>query len=244
MNSLPLRIIARLDLKEEYLIKGIFFEGLKKIGKPEEFANKYFLDGVDEILCIDVMASLFNRKVCYNTLKKVSKSTFIPLTGGGGLNNISDVDNCFSNGCDKISINTSSFKKNFFIRDIIDKYGSQALQGSIQAKKIDQDYYAFSEAGRENSFKKVIDHALDLQESGVGELLISSVDKDGAMSSMEWRLLEKLKNKLSIPIIYGGGLASLEDFKKILYYGFLSGVAIGSALHFKKFSISQLKSLL
>lgn len=244
MSSFPLRIIARLDLKEEHLIKGIFFEGLKKIGKPEDFAKKYFLEGVDEILCIDVMASLFNRKVCYDTLMKVSKNTFIPLTAGGGLNNILDVDNCFSNGCDKISINTSSFKNKKFIRDIIDKYGSQALQGSIQAKKIGQDYYAFTEAGRENSYKNILEHALYLQESGVGELLISSVDKDGTMSSMEWRLLEKLKNKLSIPIIYGGGLGSLEDFKKIIYYGFLSGVAIGSAFHYGKISINHLKSLL
>ena len=127
---------------------------------------------------------------------------------------------------------------------IVDKYGSQALQGSIQAKKVDQDYYAFTEAGRENTFKKVLDHALDLQQAGVGELLISAVDNDGAMSSMEWHLLEKLKNKLSIPIIYGGGLTSLGDFKKILNYGFLSGVAIGSALHFKKLSISKLKAIL
>ena len=244
MSSFPFRIIARLDLKEENLIKGIFFEGLKKIGKPEEFAYKYFLDGVDEVLCIDVMASLFNRKVCFNTLNKVSKNIFIPFTAGGGLNNIVDVDKCFANGCDKVSINTSTFNNMTLIRNIVDKYGSQALQGSIQAKKVDQDYYAFTEAGRENTFKKVLDHALDLQQAGVGELLISAVDNDGAMSSMEWHLLEKLKNKLSIPIIYGGGLTSLGDFKKILNYGFLSGVAIGSALHFEKLSISKLKAYL
>ena len=243
-NSFPIRIIARLDLKEEYLIKGIYFEGLKKVGCPVEKSKKYYMEGIDEILCIDVMASLYKRKVDFNTLKNISKNSLIPLTGGGGISNIKDVEKCFYYGCDKITINTKLFNNKKLITQIVDKYGSQALQGSIQAKKINGKFYAFTKAARENSFKLVLDHALELQDLGVGEMLITSADRDGTLKGIDWHLLEKLRHKLEIPLIFCGGLSSLEEFKKILRYDFLSGIAIGSALHSNRLHIKKLKSLL
>ena len=110
MNSFSPRIIARLDLKESYLIKGIYFEGLRKIGDPINFSSKYYEEGVDEIICIDVVASLFERKICFSTIKNISQNCFLPLTVGGGLNNYADVENCFLHGCDKVSINSAFFK--------------------------------------------------------------------------------------------------------------------------------------
>ncbi len=243
-NNFPLRIIARLDLKEEFLIKGIYFEGLKKIGNPENKSKSYYLEGIDEILCIDVMATLFNRKIDLKVLKRISKQVLLPITAGGGIKNIEDVEKCFENGSDKVTLNTELFKNKKLIKNIIDRYGSQALQGSIQSKKIDGQFYAFTHAARENSFKSVLDHALELQDSGVGELLVTSADQDGTLKGLDWHLLEKLKSKLTIPIIFGGGLSSVKDFKKILEYNFLSGIAIGSALHFNILSIKELKSLL
>ena len=161
------------------------------------------------------MATLFNRKIDFKVLKKISKQVLLPITAGGGIKKIEDVEKCFENGSDKVSVNTELFKNKKLIKDIVDRYGSQALQGSIQSKKIDDKFYAFTHAARENSFKNVLDHALELQDSGVGELLITSADKDGTLEGLDWHLLEKLKGKLSIPIIFGGGLSSLNDFKRL-----------------------------
>ena len=116
MINFSTRIIARIDLKESYLIKGIYFEGLKKIGDPIVTSKKYYEQGVDEIICIDVVASLFERKICFDTIKKISQNCFLPLTVGGGLNNYEDVEKCFLNGCDKVSINSAFFKEKSFIK--------------------------------------------------------------------------------------------------------------------------------
>ena len=134
-SSLKPRIIARLDMRGEYLIKGIYYEGLRKLGRPENFANRYYNQGVDELVCIDGVASLFNRKISYEVIKKISKNAFIPLTVGGGLNNLKDVEKCFLAGCDRVTINTGLIKNLKLASQIVKNFGSQALQASIQVKK-------------------------------------------------------------------------------------------------------------
>ena len=235
------RIIARLDLKESYLIKGIYFEGLKKIGNPIATSKKYYEQGVDEIICIDVVASLFERKMCFDTIAKISQNCFLPLTVGGGLNNYEDVEKCFLNGSDKVSINSAFFKEKSFIKKIVNNIGSQALQGSIQSKNIDDKFYAFYEAGRENSYVEVTDHILQLQDQGVGEIVITSVDKDGTLSGMDWKILDKIKNILTVPLIFGGGFSSTKDLERVMDYEFVSGVSIASAFHSDLVSVDSLQ---
>ncbi len=238
--SLGVRKIARLDLKNDKLIKGIYMEGYKVLGDPIDYAVKYYEQGIDELVIIDNVASLFNTKLSLGTIKDISKNVFIPITVGGGIKNISDVDKCFEAGVDRVSINSSLFHDLSLINQVAKKYGSQAIQASIHSKVITKNtWHAFYQAGREKTGKCVVEYVKELESLGAGEILVTSVNNDGTLEGMDIQLMESLANKVSIPLLIGGGYASKADYKMVDYYNF-SGIVIASALHYNKCSISNI----
>ena len=219
--SLGVRKIARLDLKNDKLIKGIYMEGYKVLGDPIDYAVKYYEQGIDELVIIDNVASLFNTKLSLGTIKDISKNVFIPITVGGGIKNISDVDKCFEAGVDRVSINSSLFHDLSLINQVAKKYGSQAIQASIHSKVITKNtWHAFYQAGREKTGKCVVEYVKELESLGAGEILVTSVNNDGTLEGMDIQLMESLANKVSIPLLIGGGYASKADYKMVDYYNF------------------------
>ncbi len=241
--SRSIRIIPRLDIKAPNLIKGIQFEGLRVMGKPHDFAKKYYQEGADELLCIDSVASLYNRNNILEIVKDIANEIFIPLTVGGGLRSVEDVKNALRSGADKVAINTAAVKNPNLLRDIAKDFGNQCVVLSIEAKKISSNKWeVYTDNGREKSNKDVIEWVKEAISYGIGELLITSVDKDGSQKGFDLELLEKICNIADVPIIVSGGMGVLAHFDDLLKYTDADAVAIGSVLHYNKLSISDIKN--
>ena len=242
MNKI--RIIARIDLKNNDVVKGFHLEGWKKIGDPIELAYYYYNNYCDEIIFIDSVASLFSRKKIISIIKELSKSIFVPITIGGGIRSMNDVDDMFQMGADKIALNTVCFENIEIIREISKKYGSQSIVLSVQAKKFENStWYAFKEAARDNTHIEVKDWIKKCEDIGVGELLITSIDNDGCENGLDINLYEEVKKITNLPIIAGGGFGSLNDVAKTKKLN-LSGIAIAKMFHSKKISPFEIKKFL
>lgn len=237
------RIIARLDVKGNRLIKGISFEGVRVIGDPNQAARKYALDGADELIYIDAVASLYGRNSISNILKIASNEIFIPITASGGIRSVSDAKNLLLSGADKIAINTAALKNPKLIKQLVETFGSQCVVISIQARKKygEKRWEAMSEMGREKSKKDVLDWISEVQELGAGEILLTSVDRDGTLSNPDFDLINEASKITKIPLVVSGGLTKSSDIYSVLKSDLISGVALGGCLHYKKQSISLLK---
>jgi cyclase len=239
-----MRIIARLDVKSDFLIKGVRFEGLKKLGEPAEFANKYFTEGIDEIYLADNVASLYGRNQLGPLVERVARNAFVPLTVAGGIRSVSDAELLFELGADKVGINTAAFEKDDLISGIARKFGAQSVVGSIQAKKRNGDWECLAEQGRERTGIDLISRIHRLIELGVGEILVTSVDNDGVLGGFDVTLAEVSTLNSSVPLVIGGGCGSIDDVLEVAKISGLSGVALGSSLHYGRVQVSDLKSAL
>jgi imidazole glycerol-phosphate synthase subunit HisF len=237
-----MRIIVRLDLKGKNLIKSIMYEGVNVIGPLEKFAKKYYLDGADELIYIDTVASLYERIQILDIIKKSTNDIFIPITVGGGIKNIQQVKDIFNSGADKIAINTYAVKNPEILRQISEIYGSQAVVVSIQAKKRDNYWEVFTENGREPSGLSVEKWCRIIEDKGAGEIFLSSIDKDGTLKGPDFDLIKLVSNIVKIPIIASSGIGSIDDVVKIKSFTNCSAVAIGSAFHYNKIEIINLKN--
>jgi imidazole glycerol-phosphate synthase subunit HisF len=235
------RVISRLDIKSEHLIKGVQFEGLRKIGVPRNFAKKYFDAGIDEIVLLDAVASLYGRNHLGSLVEEVSEEVFVPITVGGGIRTLQDAKQLFLSGADKVAINSATFSDSNLVSQIADKYGKQAVVGSIQAKKMGNEWFCLSQQGREKTNKTVWNHLDYLVEAGAGEILITSVDRDGTQKGLDIELVNKIVKHTSLPVIASGGVGLLSDIIEAADVSNLSGVAIASALHFGKFEVSDIQ---
>ncbi len=177
--GLSKRVIAKLDIKGKNLVKGVNLEGLRVLGKPEKFAEYYYNSGADELFYQDVVASLYGKNSLKEIISKTAKNIFIPLTVGGGIRNLKDIHSILKNGADKVSINTAAIKKPSFIRDASNNFGSSTIAVSIEASKIDGDYYAFTDNGRNNSNKKIYDWAKEVEDMGAGEIIVTDIQSEG-----------------------------------------------------------------
>jgi imidazole glycerol phosphate synthase glutamine amidotransferase subunit len=243
--KLSKRIIARLDVKGNRLIKGIRFEGLRVVGDPFNAAVKYFNQGADEILYIDSVASLYGRNSLADVLEKTSKEVFVPVTAGGGIRNIDDAKKLLASGADKIAVNTEFIKRPSFISELANQFGKQCVVVSIQARRRNEDEWeCMTEAGREKSEKKVFDWISEAQQLGAGEILLTSVDQDGTCKGPDIDLIEKMEKICKIPLIIGGGFATKEQFANAFDKDFISGVSISAALHKGNITIENLKTQL
>lgn len=236
-----IRLIARLDIKDEYVVKGIQLEGVRKVGIPNELAKKYYAAGIDEILYIDNVASLYNRNNLDEVLFETTKSVFIPVTAGGGIRTLEDVRFLLSKGADKVAINTAAIKDENIITQVAQTFGSQCMVLSIQAKKTDSGgWEALYDNGREHSGKDVFEWIARGVALGAGEILLTSVDCDGMMRGMDYELINKACEIVNVPIIASGGVKDANDIVKAASMG-VSAVAVGSALHFNKADVQNLK---
>ena len=243
MNKNPIRIISRLDIKSNKVVKGINLEGVRQVGEPKLLAEKYYKQGVDEILYMDVVASLYERNTITKFIKQAAENIFVPLTVGGGIRNLQDIRNVLNNGADKVAINTAAIKNKELIKKASQEIGSQSIIVSIEAKKKSKETWeAYYDNGREKSGLDVIKWAKEAEQLGAGELLVTSVDKEGLCKGMDLSLLVRLREIISIPIIFSGGVGKKEDI--VAASQFADGVALASILHYEKYQINEIKQLL
>lgn len=239
------RIIAKLEIKSDHVVKPIFFEGLKKIGDPIEIANKYYKNGIDEIILIDIVSSLYRRAINYKQLKMICKNIFIPITYGGGIKNLKDIEKCLKNGADKVSINTYSLNsKGKLLGDAAKKFGSQCIISNIEAKKIGNEWFCFTDGGRINSNIKIIDWIDIIQEKNVGEIFVQSIDHDGYKIGPDFSLINHIKDKIKVPFIIGSGFRKKDDLKKLKKIIKPDAVCFSSALHYDDLTINTIKERL
>ena len=237
-----IRIIPRLDIKGENLIKGVQLEGLRIVGDPEKFAQKYYEEGADELIYSDVVASLYGRNSLLDMVAKTAKQVFIPLTVGGGIRRVDDVETLLKCGADKISVNSAAIQRPELISEISSRFGAQCCVVEVQAKLFGKgQWMALYDNGRENSDRDAIDWACEAMERGAGELLITSIDRDGSRKGMDLDLLSRISSIASVPIIASGGIGSLSDVCDAVDRAVVDAVAIGDLLHFGRASIPELK---
>ena len=239
-----MRVIARLDVKNESVIKGIHLEGLRKIGDPNELALQYYLQGADEIIFMDAVASLYDRNNLFSIIRKACEDILIPITIGGGLRTMEDVKTALLAGADKIAINTAAVKRPAFISEVAEKYGSQCVVASIEAKKIGNHWEAYIDNGREKTGLEVLDWAIKLQALGAGEILLTSVDQEGTRQGFDISLIKSINEAVSIPVIACGGAGTDLHFKQLIQETCPSAIALASVLHYNLMPISIIKEKL
>lgn len=231
MNKI--RIIPRLDIKGPNLVKGIHLEGLRVLGKPEDLAQYYYLNGADELFFQDTVASLYSRNQLDDVISKTARKIFIPLTVGGGLRNIDDVKRVLRLGADKVCINTAAIKNPQLIKQAAEKFGSSTIVIAIEViKDSDGVYRAYTDNGREETGKKALEWAEEVAKLGAGELLVTSVDKEGTGEGFDMELLAKISNTISIPIVAHGGCGSVQDVVQVFQNTNIDAVAVASILHY------------
>ena len=246
MNSIEkIRIIPKLEIKNQFLIKGMQFEGLAKIGDPIEFAKKYFSNGADQIFIQDIVASLYSRNNLFDVVKEISQNIFIPITVGGGIRNIDDIKMLLKCGADRISINTKVISDINFIKEINKIFGNQFLTISIEVRKINNQFFCMTNHGRDKSNYKIDKWLNIVNELGVGEVMITSIDSDGLCDGYDKELVKEIqKYKFNFPIVYGGGINSMENVDELLSQYNFSGINIAAALHNNNLDIKNLKNYL
>lgn len=227
------RIIPRLDIKGPNLVKGIHLEGLRILGKPELYAKYYFETGADELLYMDVVASLYERNSLHDIITRTAKEIFIPLTVGGGIRSIEDMQSIFRAGADKVSINTAAVRNPGLISEAANLFGSANLVVSIEAiKQDDGEYYAFTDNGREKTGLEVVTWAKQIEALGAGEIILTSVDREGTGKGFDIELIEKIASAVNVPVIVHGGAGKLNDIKEAAGVEGISGVSLASMLHY------------
>jgi cyclase len=239
-----LRVLARLDVKNSFVIKGINLEGLRKVGNPVESAKDYYQQGIDEILFMDAVASLYGRNNLFNIIEEACKDVFVPITIGGGVRSLDDFDLCLKSGADKVSLNTQAVKTPEIISHAAKTYGSQCVIGSIEAKKKGNQWEVYIDNGREETGRDVIEWAKELEDRGVGEILLTSVDYEGMKKGFDIELLSKINKLVTIPVIASGGCGEKRHIKDLIDQIDVSAVALASVLHYKKENVEEIKSFL
>ena len=228
-----LRIVPRLDIKGSNLVKGIHLEGLRVLGKPEDFALQYYHDGADELIYHDCVASLYQRNSLLDIISNTVKNVFIPITVGGGIRSINDMMTVLRSGADKISINTAAIKDPNLINDSARVFGSSTIVVAIESsKQFSGKYYAFTDNGREHTGKEVISWAKEVEERGAGEILLTSIDKEGTGLNYDIELINKVVDQVSIPVIVHGGAGNIENLIEVLNKTKVKALSIASMLHY------------
>ena len=241
MEKKKIRLIARLDVKDVNLVKGIQLEGLRKLGDPNGFAREYYQQGIDELLYIDIVASLYNRNNLSDIVRRTCDEVFIPVTVGGGLRSVEDVRHILQMGAD---INTQAIKTPEIITQVAEAFGSQCMVLSIQAKKSraqEEKWEAYYDNGRQHSGLDVVEWAKRGVELGAGEILLTSVDCEGLQRGMDLELIRAVTEAVDVPVICGGGVGCARDVVDAANAG-ASAVATAALLHYKKATVPQLKA--
>ena len=240
-----IRLAARLDIKGENLIKGIQLEGLRKLGDPKDFAVDYYHQGIDEIIYIDLVASLYGRSKIEGLVKRTAAEVFVPITVGGGIRSLEDVTELLHSGADKVAINSAAVANPKLISEVSEAFGSQCVVSSIEAKQFGEGKWeVLTHCGREKTGLDAVSWAREVVDLGVGEILLTSVDFDGTEKGFDIELVEAICSAVNVPVIASGGMGSNKDLNCILGVGGLGAIAVASMLHYKKSSVSKIKNVM
>jgi len=247
--ALTKRIIPCLDVDNGRVVKGVKFVDIKDAGDPVQVAKKYNDQGADEITFLDITASSSNRKTILNVVENVASQVFIPLTVGGGIRSVKDIRSLLNSGADKITINTAAINNPSLISDASDAVGNQCIVVAIDAKrKIDSGgklkWEIYTHGGRNSTGIDAISWAEEMQKRGAGELLVTSMDKDGTKQGFDLELMQAINNKVNIPIIASGGVGTLEDMYDGIEIGGADAVLAASIFHFGTYTVKDVKNYL
>ena len=237
------RIIPCLDVKNGRVVKGINFVNLIDAGDPVEQAQIYSDGGADEICFLDITASNENRDIIYDVVEKTSKKCFVPLTVGGGIRSVEDIRKLLNCGADKVSINTAAVENSKVVFESSKKFGSQCIVVAIDAKKNGDKWEVFTHGGRNNSGIDALEYARQMEENGAGELLVTSMDRDGTQVGYDIDLMFKISSKVNIPVIASGGVGTLDHLAEGIKSG-ASAVLAASIFHYGTFSVKEAKQYL
>lgn len=236
------RIIPCLDIKDGTTVKGINFEGLRNAGNPIELAKKYENEGADELVFLDITATIEGRKTFAELVKDIAKELSIPFTVGGGISSVEDVRKLLEAGADKISINSSAVKNPELISDLAKEFGSQCIVVAIDTKFVDDSDWTFVKGGREMTDLKTLYWAKKVEELGAGEILLTSMDGDGTKSGFDLRITKLISENVNIPVIASGGAGKTKDFETVFNQTKATGALAASIFHFGEIKINNLKS--
>ena len=234
--------MARLDIKGENLIKTIQLEGLRVVGSPKDFALDYYKQGVDELIFMDSVASLYGRNHLKELLKEVAKNIFIPITVGGGIRTLDDALQILRSGADKIAVNTAAVLNPNLISEISTNFGNQCMVLSVEAKRSrNLNWEVYINNGREHTGLSVIEWIKKGVDLGAGEIFLTSVDNEGTRKGFDLELIKTVSNEVNVPIIASGGMGCFEDFEKVINYAKADAIAMSGVLHYKRLSISEIR---
>lgn len=235
------RIIACLDVRDGQVVKGINFEGLRSAGDPAELARRYNRDGIDELVILDITATLERRRALADTIRAVARELFIPLAVGGGIRTEADAAAAVEAGADKISLNTAALRDPGLITTLANRYGSQAVVVAIDAKLNDGRFAVFVRSGQSETDRDAVEWAREAESRGAGEILLTSIDRDGTKVGFDCPLTNAVSRAVSIPVIASGGAGRLDDFVDVFTKGAADAALAASIFHYAETSVSALK---
>jgi cyclase len=237
------RLIARLDIKAPNLIKGVHLEGLRKIGDPQQHARAYYAGGADEIIYMDIVASLYNRNSLSDIVRYTAEHVFIPITVGGGIRSLDDVEKALRCGADKVAINTAAVARPELLREVAKRFGSQCMVLSIEAKRAAGcKWEAYTDNGREHTGLDVVEWAKRAVDLGAGEILLTSVDQEGTRKGFDIELTRAVSDAVGVPVIASGGMGALAHLIAVVREGHADAVAMADMLHYKRCSLADIRS--
>lgn len=238
------RIIPCLDVRNGRVVKGKNFEGIQDVSDPVEMAKFYNREGADELVFYDITASVEERGLFTDILRKVASEIFIPLTVGGGINTLEDFDRVLKCGADKVSVNSGAIRNPNIIGQAAKKYGDQCVVLSMDIKRVDGVFRLFAKGGRENTGIDALQWAVDGVNSGAGELVVNSIDTDGVKGGFDLELLDAIAARVNVPIIASGGAGKMEDFLELFSHEGIDAGLAASIFHYKEIRIEDLKKYL
>ncbi len=238
------RVIGRLDIKGPNVIKGVHLEGLRVVGDPGEMARTYYAKGIDELLYMDAVASLYERNSILPLVQAAAREVFAPLTVGGGIRSLNDIQAALGSGADKVAINTAALRNPEFIDEAAQAFGSQCVVLSVEAKRRTQGWEALVDSGRERTGRDVVEWGSEAVRRGAGELLVTSVDNEGTRAGFDHDLFQAVQSAVSVPVIGCGGAGSTDDLVRAFKQDELEAVAVASLLHYELASVREMKQAL
>jgi imidazole glycerol-phosphate synthase subunit HisF len=238
------RIIACLDVRDGSVVKGINFEGLRRAGDPGELAERYNAEGIDELVILDVTATIEGRRALAATIREVSARLFIPLAVGGGIRAESDAAAAIDAGADKVSINSAALSDPALVTTLAERYGSQAVVVAIDAKQNGERFEVFARSGKVAANRDAVEWAVEAEARGAGEILLTSIDRDGTRSGFDCRLTAAVSGAVSIPVIASGGAGTFDHFFEVFTDGKADAALAASIFHYSEHAVADLKQFL
>jgi cyclase len=238
------RLIACLDVRNGCVVKGVQFEGLRNAGDPAALARRYNREGIDELVILDVTATLESRQALSDTIRAVSRELFIPLAVGGGIRSLDDAEAAIEAGADKVSVNSAALADPSLITKLAARYGSQAIVVAIDAKRAADRFAVYSRSGSTAADREAVEWAREAERRGAGEILLTSIDRDGTREGFDCELTAAVSNAVSIPVIASGGAGTFQHFLDVFTTGHADAALAASVFHYSEHAVSELKQFL